>query len=328
MRLIMGKDRLLVLKTDDELRRSSKDMSDFLEKTSKLRFWRTHFTNHNFVFKPNKFNWQYWQTIPFFTIYDLIKIGIEPRLLDAQPIIQKNTYRLLLRFPDRKTKQQYVLYVDPISKLLKTDKNEGWKLQLSESFGVNFRCILLSLRAHGRRHHVVIADPKRLEARMKKVFYELRFDYLSVDPQDLQKLLDIFSESRLVKQVGKVTLTRSFRDDKLEQYAKEVLDNADFVVQTPLMGITTAIRPCRFAQKRFGSHAIHPRKHTLIELIEMGKRGYGEIVVTSMAPLELAWIRYKTGIFGKAIHEECACGNEWILIIKRIRKYQLPQGLN
>jgi len=322
-------DSLFALKTEDELRRSSKDILDFLQKTSKLRFWRAHFANHNFVFDKKKFNWDYWKTIPYLSIEELIKIGIEPRLEDAESILKINPYRLVLRILNRKMYQQNLLFIDIIPKLLGDDKEKQWKIQLTESFEINLRHVLLSLRAHGRKHHVVIINPQRLDQRMKKVFYELRFDSLSTDPQNLQKFLDIFDSKdskKLYTQIKKVTLTQSFKDRSQEQVTKEIFGKADFMIQHPLVRITIVVRSCVYVQRHHGADAFHPGKYALIELRDVDENGYGEIIATTMMPVEVAWIRYRTGFFGRAIFEECECGSKWSLILKRIRKfhYSLP----
>ena len=77
----------MILKTEGELERDLLKFKQFLAGASGLKFWQTHFRNHSFAYEPDKFNWDYWDRLPFFTKEDFFKVGFEPRYEDVNPTI-------------------------------------------------------------------------------------------------------------------------------------------------------------------------------------------------------------------------------------------------
>ena len=53
----------------------------------------------------------------------------------------------------------------------------------------------------------------------------------------------------------------------------------------------------------------------MIEVVDADEEGYGEIVGTLMAPVELALLRYRTGDIGKALREKCECGADFTIFL-------------
>lgn len=294
-------------------------MEAFLKLTSKTVFWQAHFSHNHFTFNFQNFNWLYFRKIPFCNLEEISLIGLEYRLKDAQKIIQKNTYKLWLRIPYRKTKGGgYRLHLDVIPMMLKKDANKYKEINLSNSYGINLRLILLSVRSPSRKD-VIVVDPNKIGFKMKILFEELEIESISCEPSDILKLniLDDKSKNRIMK----LTLMRPFKNQMQKEEARRLFPNALFNIRYPLIGVTSAIRYCSYAQKHHGLGAVHPRKKALIELININDKGVGEIIITTLNPAELAWIRYKTKTFGKAIFEKCECGEKVTLVLRRIKKF-------
>ncbi len=314
-----------ILKTEKELQTISHRVVDFLKSAQKLSFWRTHFTNHHFIFNAKKFNWDYWQEIPFLTIGDLTLIGLEPRLADASLTIQQHPYRFVLRIPYRKVKEQQLLFLDAFPKRLKTGRNIK-KVLLTEFFGIALSHILLSLHPRQKNSRLLTVQPAILNLLIKLAVEEFRPTYLFIDPHDLPKFVDVFANSDAIKRLKKITLARSMEIKTQIEDVKKLVGKTKVIVQRPFAAVSSAIKTCRFAQKRFGFDVVHPSKHTIVELLEIDQGGFGEVVITIMLPLQLAWIRYRTEIFGKAVFKPCKCGNSWNLILKPVRKFYLSNS--
>jgi len=318
----LAQNHSLILKSEEKLQNTSAEISSFLRSASKLRFWKIHFANHDFTFEPKKFNWDYWQKIPFITHKELAIIGLEPRLRDARAILEKHTGRFVLRIPFRKTDNQHLLYLDSIPKKPQGHEENLRKIQITESFALNLQGVLSSLQKS--HYYTLVLTPYELDSRMKSAIQDYHLNGLSLDPQDSKRIIDFFDQE-IKKRVKKIRLFRSFEYPQHLHQIRLAFPGTRILPQHQLIGFSYSVRNCLFAQRDFGKNSVHPSKYALLELINLDSNGRGEIVVTRTKPLELALIRYRTGIFGKAqFIKQCQCKSNVVLTFEPIKKYQLP----
>jgi hypothetical protein len=292
-------------------------LSLFLAAISKLPYWKNHFASYNFKLELNKFSPDYWKSIPYFTIDDYLEYGLETYLKNINSAVKKNIYQIVLRIPYRKIKQQHVLFLDIIPSSKPTRIKNQVTAQLMESFNNNLIRILQSIHPKSK-DQLIILDSKSVNNKTIPILQELQVNTLYTDPENFMKSVHFLAGIPL----STIIFFHPPFTETLTKLTDQYFPNATVQTVPPLVRLLSATIFCPHAQKNFGKNAIHPGDGTLIEIRGRGPNGYGEIIITTTKPLKLSWVRFRSGILGKACLTKCKCGQKWVLILKKIRTYQ------
>lgn len=313
-----------ILKSASSLKLFDQKAFQSFIKVSKTHFWRNHFSNKDFSLNILKLDWDLWQKIPFFRIEDYTVISFEERLKDARKQLSANAKRFVLRVPLRKIRKQnsqLLLFLELLHKRTYKNKIKGWELQQSDSFAINLRRVLSSLQP-GADTKLLIINNSHDFTKIALSIEDIPITSLSVSSRYWRSIATAFGPNR-AKQISQVSFNIPIKFRRDLQKAKEDFTSAKFITHFPLVDIGYAIRSCEFAQRKFGSNTVHPKRSAIIELRNLNSAGYGEVVVSSFSPPDMAWLRYRTGILGKANSEKCECGSGWNLILKNIISFKL-----
>lgn len=322
MKTTITPDRTKILKSKKGLEKNLEKIKLFLETASTLSLWQKHFENHNFRYNSQKFDWNYWQTIPFFSSQDYKKIGFPSHLNDAEKSIYQNIHRYVLCISYRKLIHQANLFISLVSEGKKGDIDVV-KIQHTNSFGLNLYAVLQSIMPT-QKQQLIILDAKNTNMQLNAITTEIFKYILCIDPSDFFLTMDIFSQEKYKEKLKKVILFRSFKKGTKSKKVKKIFTDTKFVIHRPFLEMNKVVKYCPQIQKRFGSQAVHPQINTIIELRGVSSINFGEVVITKLLPIELGWIRYRTGLFAKGFFSPCTCGNNWILIFKSMKRYKFP----
>lgn len=345
-------DTSFIVKTERVLKGSEAEVSVSLERISKLNFWKAHFQNTGFAYKKEKFDWVYWQKIPTMTLRDFEGLGLELRLQDVKSEFKENIKKFILAIPFRKVKGQYLLFIDtvvtpkgPEKRRSGSNSEDGqevreslaesgmkvfsyspflrWKVSLIDSYVLNLKQVLFSLRAKSKQEFLVISSGikgQKLQASIRGIKITAAY----TDPRSLVILSRVFDKEILLG-IKKIILTRWVKRGSALENLEDFM-NADFFVEHPFVGFGMAFKHCSFLQKTNTPNAVHPRKHAIIELLNRDTTGHGELMVTTFKPEGLEWIKYRTGITAKAVFKRCKCGANWALVIRHMTKFQFNRS--
>jgi hypothetical protein len=318
--IISNTSTTTILKSEKGLKNSIETTRILFDKVNKMSFWKKHFRNHHFTFEKERFDWEYWQTIPFFSLSDYLKIGIRSRLADLQPLSKTTPYKFVLRTKSANIQENTILFVDtiPTEQITKSDK--GCRILHTSFYALTLKNVLRSLSSS---HCFISLDYKKSYQQLSSIQQELLSDItLFIAPSDLFHLKEVFSKADFKQKLQRVVLSQAFVDEITFHKVKSIFTNTEFFVRRPLVEIDMVFRYCKIAQKKFGFYAVHPHDNAIIELRNIGKGNYKEVIITILDPSELAWIRYRTDFLGSAFSEKCSCGSTWTLTLKKMKQYK------
>jgi len=311
-----------------------KKTRNFLAQASNLAFWQLHFANHRFRFEPKKFNWDYWMHLPLITKEEILQIQLENRLQDAQKIVKREPLRFVLQSTSGTSKQTGpVLFLKNVDCLIDDESHDRWKrmLILYQGRAISLRDVIAAIRREYAERSVMdtlVVNPFRFTSNMIEAISEFNADSTVTFPASVSYVTSSFPESRKIfRPIKNVFLSGDFLSKKQDlltrkKFRKVIID-IDYIM-TEVDSIGTC---CKFLRVRYGTNAYHPFRQRLVEIVNIDDRGYGEVVVTKMFPLELSFIRYRTGDVARAIRQSCACGAQWTLFLEGRQNMDHVKGL-
>lgn len=322
------------MKNELDLRENLKRTRNFLAQASTLAFWRLHFANHRFRFEPKKFNWDYWMHIPLITKEEILKIQLENRLQDAQKIVRREPLRFILQSTSGTSKQTGpVLFLKNVDCLIDDESHDRWKrmLILYQGRAISLRDVIAAIRrelAERSGIDALVFNPFRFTSNMIEAISQFNADSTVTFPASVSYVTSSFRESRKIfRPIKNVFLSGDFLSKKqavlTRKKFKKVTIDIDYIM-TEVDSIGTC---CKFLRALYGTNAYHPFAQRLVEIVNIDNRGFGEVVVTKMFPLELSFIRYRTGDVAHAVSEPCKCGNQWILFLEGRKNMDYVKGL-
>ncbi len=309
-----------LLVTDKFFKSKTSELDTFFKKTHSLRFWKKHFANNQFKLTSNKITKEYWQKIPTLSLNDILRVGFNLRLADSTPIVNKNIHKFMLRAYSRNLHENPVLFLESLPKKIVGKNNRG-RLQITKSFSSMLRQTLISISI--KDTDLLSLDSRKIDSHTFRLLDEIKLCVIAADPNDLIRLISIKSNKKNLKKIETVILIRPLMYYKNMQQIKEFFKAAKFISSYPLVGITSAIRSCSIAQKEFGVNVVHPKKNSIIEIVQSTDSEYGELIITTIKPVQLSLIRFKTNIFGRSFYNKCSCGASWNILLEREKKLGL-----
>lgn len=310
----------ILLKTEESLENEAKRFRKLLTRVSQYEFWEVHFSNHNFRFQPEKFSWEYWYTIPFFTKEDFLRIGLAARLKDAGIGNRTDPYGFMLRVTSGTSGfAEPPLLLRSIGVVIKED--ELRTLWVYGSFVISLQGALIHVLANCKegivRHQALVLTHRELRPEALEGIRDFHADNISGFPNDLTNFAAAFSgASSSLPPIKKISVGGDFLGKSQLALIQSVFGATDVTLEYGLSEFGKVGHPCEFLKERYGFNAYHPNsKKYIIELADIDEEGYGEIIGTNLSRPELALLRYRTGDVGKAIEEKCPCGEEFTLFL-------------
>ncbi|MBI4119616.1 MAG: hypothetical protein HY456_02090 [Parcubacteria group bacterium] len=306
----------MILSAGPQTKDLERRVEEFLAEAVHFEFWKAHFKNHNFEFDPNKFNLNgYWESIPFLTKEDFLKIGFEYRLRDAHPDIKKDAYRFILRVTSGTTAQKEpILLIKKIgrSKLYET-KARGKVVCLTDNFNFGLSEVLNNIFHNfvngSAENQPLIISSFKLHPVMESVLDDFGAETIRAYPTAATKFSFVFKNLCLSGKFKRIILGGDFLSDLQLRLLGSNFKNPEIDSYYYSAAETGPIAySCDSFRERYGENVYHLRRKSLIELVDVDKDGYGEIVVTKARPRSLALIRYRTGDMGRFVSEQCVCG--------------------
>lgn len=292
-----------------------KPTKDFLMKINRLHFWKNHYQNFRLQF--NKFDWNYWKTIPFSTPEDFNSSGIDLRIKDAESLFKKNLRHVSLGTFANKPNLLNVYYSSPSRKNI---KKTLWMMQVSDSYSTNLKRILFSINSKKSKLLILKSPDIKINER-------LQISTLYIHPKDLTTFSNHIYDIQMKNDIKRVILTKPILNPYEIRLARGLFGDATISSLYPQITSGVFIQ-CPFAKKKYGINTVHLSKTCLAELYNINAGGWGEIIITKTKPAQLAYVRYKTGILGKVIYEKCKCGKSVFLATAKIKKPRLSLKMN
>lgn len=324
----------MILKSESELQTELEEVRNFLVQASTLAFWRLHFANHRFRFEPKKFNWDYWMHIPLLTKQEILQIQLENRLQDAQKIVRREPLRFVLQSTSGTSKQTGpVLFLKNVDCLIDGENCNRWNriLILYQSRAISLRDVIAAIRrelAERSGIDALVANPFRFTGNMIEAISEFNADSTITFPASVSYVTSSFPESRKIfRPIKNVFLSGDFFSKKQDVLIRKKFKKATIDIDYIMTEVDSIGTYCKFLRVRYGNNAYHPFTERLVEIVNIDDRGFGEVVVTKMFPLELSFIRYRTGDVARAVQGPCKCGNQWVLFLEGRKNMDFVKGL-
>ena len=312
----------MILKTEEALGQEAPAAAEFLEKLGRLEFWKIFFASRDFTPRLEKFSWDYWREIPFFTKPDFLKAGFEPRWQDAVAGDGFDAYRFIFRITSGTTgATEPLLILRPQSAPRSVPDDEPRTIWLYEPFSLGLRGVLFNIlcnrRENTNKNQAFVIDPYTLNQKMREAIRDFNADSVAAFPTGLAKFTSVFEAGEnFFKTIKKAILGGDFLSKGHLEAVKDRFQSLAIDLSYGLAEFGVVGEPCRFLNKKYGFNAYHPRqRRRVIEVVDADEEGYGEIVGTLMAPVELALLRYRTGDIGKALREKCECGADFTIFL-------------
>lgn len=311
-----------ILKSESELRHSEKKFASFIHKASKLKFWKQHFKKHQFRVDLRKFNWQNWQSYPYVTKQDFLEIGLTKRLSDSEKIIRRKPKRFILQSTSGTSQMtKPVLFVKNVDWMVEGDfHGEGNRmLILYQPRAISLRDAIALINQSSKNKIIqsLVVNPFRYDDRMTEAIAQFKPDSTITFPACLSFLVSIHKNSiKFLSGIKHVWLSGDFISQPQRNFIDKKMPGMKFDLDYITSEVDTIGMCCSYLSAKYGSNAYHPFKERLIELVNIDESGFGEIVITKTFPIELAFIRYKTGDLGRAVHEACFCGEGFTLFLE------------
>ncbi len=307
--------RSLILKDKLQLKTQLKEVSNFIVRAGRLSFWHSHFAKQNFKLNPRKFGWNYWRSIPLINKEDFLSIGLDKRLSDVKEIIRRKVLGFILQSTSGTSRATGpVLFLKKIDSLV-----DGQLHQKGNRILILYQGRAISLRdviAVTSRGQSLVVNPFMFSHKMIKAVKEFNSDTTVTFPSSLLYLTSSFAQvKRMFSSINYALLSGDFLSQKQRALVKKNFPQIEMDLDYIMTEVDSIGICCRFLKSVYGANAYHPYQQRIVELIDIDKDGYGEVVVTKMRPIELAFIRYKTGDVARAIKQRCKCGSQWTLFL-------------
>lgn len=300
---------------------STANVKKFLVYASQLEFWKTHFKNKKFKFNSEKFNWDYFQSIPFVTKKDIEKLGVKRRLKDAKEIIDENPGRFLLQPTSGTSKQTGpLLFLKAVDCMIDGQSHEKGDrtLILYQGRAISLRDTLAKLNSSQNKYNprTFVLNPFKFSRQMKKAVNDFKPDAVVTFPSSIGYLNSYFPDSSdMLSETKYLWLSGDFFSEKQKSFVGSILKKAYIDIDYITTEVDTVGICCKYLQKKYGTNAYHPFEDRLIELVDIDESGLGEVIVTKMAPLELSFIRYRTGDLARFENRNCECGAQIVIFL-------------
>ena len=305
----------IILKDDLEKKESLLLLKNFLIKANTLKFWQTHFANKRFHLRTNNFNWEYWLKIPFITKKDFERIKFTKRLEDAKLIVKDQPNRFILQSTSGTSKQTGpLLFLKNVDCLVDGDyHNKGKRtLILYQGRAISLRDVIALKKTQS-----LAVNPFTFDRRMIEAIKDFKPDASVTFPASFGYLISSFPKlAKAFSSISYVWLSGDFFSLKQRNYTRLMLKKARLDIDYITTEVDTIGICCKFLQAKYGMNAYHPFKDRLVELINVDELGFGEVVVTKISPLELSYIRYRTGDIARAVYTSCNCGQSWVIFLE------------
>lgn len=312
----------MILKTKGQFEKETEKIKQFLSSASSFLFWRKHFANHNFKFEPDKFSWDYWQTIPFFEKSDFLKCGLDSRLKDATIGKTGNIYNFILRMTSGTSGMtEPITALRPVNGRVFPD-GEVRTVWVHDAYVVGLLSVLLHIDANRikdtNKYQMLLINPYRIGASAAKTINDFGTDSISAFPAVLARLSSLMLEHKISApdSLKKVIMSGDFLQNLQHALIERVFKNPKMELGYGLGEFGKIGNPCGLLAKKYGSNAFHLiQHHRLIELADIDENGYGEVVATSFDNPATCLIRYRTGDMARVVREKCECGKKITLIL-------------
>ncbi|MBI2036299.1 hypothetical protein HYT17_01605 [Candidatus Microgenomates bacterium] len=313
----------LILKSKSELRENLKGVSNFLDRASRLSFWHTHFANQGFRFEPGKFDWNYWTNIPFVTKEDFLNLGLNRRLNDANKITKSEPLHFILQSTSGTSRTtRPILFLKNVDHLVDgKSHNKGRRiLILYQGRAISLRDVFATIRQRKQKSTIsqsLVVNPFQFTGNMIEAISEFNADSTVTFPASVAYLTSSFPENRKIFTPMKhVYLSGDFMSRQQALLTQTKFKKANIDIDYIMTEVDSIGICCKFLRARYGTNAYHPFNGRIIELVDIDENGVGEVVVTKTYPLELSFIRYKTGDVARAINKTCSCKAQWTIFLE------------
>lgn len=288
---------------------------------SKLAFWRKHFEKHRFRFDKKKFNWDNFREIPFLTKKELFRLGIKERLSDAAKLLKRDPFRAVLMSTSGTTTQTKPMLLVKSTIMAREGGGEpfGTSSRILSFLSPRTLTLRLLLSVFGqtgdgdKSRQLLLVNPFRFKDEMIEAIYQMNSVLIVSFPASFAYLTSTFPKIKKIFSVLKSTwfggdfLSQKQADSIAASYPNLEINHDYAMGEFDLVG-----RGCKFLKKRHGLNVYHPCDNRIVELINIDRHGIGELVVSQLDPLEMGYIRYRSGDLAKAVKERCSCGREWM----------------
>lgn len=311
-----------ILGTKTGLEKRKDRVKQFLANANGFLFWNKHFANHNFQFKPGKFSWDYWRTIPFFYKEDFLRIGLSARMADAKINAGANLYNFILRMTSGTSGlTEPIAVLRPINGRV-FPKGEERTVWTHDAYVIGLLGTLLHIDANRlantNRYQMLLLNPFRVGASAAATMNDFKADSVSAFPAVLARLASLMLENKIPApaSIKKVILSGDFLHNSQRALIEQIFRNPKIELGYGLGEFGKIGNPCIFLAPKYGLNAFHPIQYKrLIELADIDENGYGEIIATSLGDPAICLIRYRTGDMARALQEKCECGANFTLIL-------------
>ncbi len=323
----------LILKSEQELKKDRIKVKNFLSHASKLSFWSSHFDKNNYKFDYKNFRWENFNQIPLSSKKDFISIGLAQRLSDTKNIVRSNTYRFMLK-PTAGTSRETgpVLFLKNADVLVNKSYNQIYKtLILFQPRAISLRYVLSDVaRSINSKNHIqsLVLNPFRFKSEGVEAVKEFNGDSIITFPACIGYMTSNFRRANeLFHSVKRVWLSGDFLSVKELDLTKSKFKNVNVDIDYITTEVDTIGVYCKFLRSQFGPNTYHPNKDKVIELIDIDENGQGEIVVTKMEPIQMSFIRYRTGDVGRWQELKCKCGESGVIFLEGRKNMDIIKGL-
>lgn len=298
-----------------------------LEQISNSEFWGKHLQSRNFRFEPGKFDWDYWQTLPYFEKSDFLHLGFGPRLKDLKEKPGHKQFYALRSTSGTARDREPVLLLHKVRPLMK----RGYKkygasraLWLESSFATALIGTLTGISGSRRSGYIfsslVMFPPTAPFA--KEALLHFSPISLHASPSVLAYTAPYLQE---VPSLKKINLTGDFADENRINIFRSLFPQCKIIVMYGIAELGGRMaKTCQRARKKFGPHAFHTyssKRWQLAELADINPAGIGEIILTRLEPASVSLIRYRTGDMARVIEEKCECGADFTLLLEGRKDY-------
>lgn len=311
-----------ILGTEIELEKKKEKIKHFFVNASGFLFWKKHFENHNFRFDPEKFDWEYWQTIPFFCKEDFLRVGLSSRLADTGINAGANPYKFILRMTSGTSgATEPIVMLRPVNARVFYD-NEIRTVWTHDAYVIGLLGTLLHIDANRlnntNQYQMLLLNPFRIGACAAATLNDFGADSVSAFPAVLARLASMMLENKIPAppSIKKVILNGDFLHNSQRALIEQIFKNPKIELGYGLAEFGKIGNPCEFLAQKYGPNAFHPIQYQhLIEFADIDENGYGEVIATSFGDPATCLIRYRTGDMARVTEEKCECGANFTLIL-------------
>lgn len=251
-----------------------------------------------------------WEKIPFFTKDDFAEADFNALYEKALKKIKKEPRFYILKSTSGTTKSTSPILILKKASFGSRFSKEYRTIFLQNSYSIVLNAAIGSFfesQENEFGNDCLIVNPKEIKVSVSAIS---DFNPDVINTQKISVMDPALYKAVNPENIKAILMSGNFLENCELALLNSKYKNSKIILDYRISEISGVVgKYCEQLFNKKGLNFYHPvRRNRILEIVDLDDKGAGELVVTTLKPVDISIIRYKTGDIVKAFFEKCECG--------------------